>query len=290
MAQTITDAATIENLQTQGLWPLPPKVHVLQSLALDALFTVIRDKNTPQARFVRYSDRIMRILAEEGLARLPQAGPATIQTPCAAYQGREYGIDFEDLCAVSVVRSGDTLLEAVRQVAEGIAVGHVLVQRDESDPEKKPIYFYHKLPPDAAHRTVMLVDPMLATGGSACAAIKCLLDAGVREDKILFLNVVSCPEGIKKIVTDHPALTVVTAACDPCMNEHKYIVPGLGDFGDRYYNTGDACRSRWLQGPDSSTSATATEDFSKATEGENAEQPLATEEAELQAEKSTTTA
>jgi len=250
MAETVTDPSTVEHLQKLGMWPLPPKVHVLKSLALDALFTIIRNKDTPQASFVRYGDRLMRILAEEGLARLPQAQPATVQTPCGPFQGREYGIPAQDLCGVSVIRSGDTLLEAVRQICEGMAVGHVLVQRDESDPEKKAIYFYHKLPPDVANRTVMLVDPMLATGGSACAAIKCLLDAGVKEDRILFLNVVSCPEGIKKICTDHPGITIVTAALDPSMNENKYIVPGLGDFGDRYYNTGEACRSRWYQGPD----------------------------------------
>merc|ERR1719316_1148350 len=125
-----------------------------------------------------------------------------------------YGTDYSDLCTVSIVRSGDTLLEAVREIAKGTAVGHVLVQRDENDPEKKPVYFYHKLPPDVAHRTVLLVDPMLATGGSAVAAVKCLLDAGVKQPNIVFLNVVSCPEGVKKLHTSHPQMTIVTAAMD----------------------------------------------------------------------------
>merc|ERR1712226_1303718 len=89
-------------------------------------------------------------------------------------------------------------------------------------------------------------DPMLATGGPAVAAIKCLLDAGVQEGNILFLNVISCPEGIKRLVTEYPKITIVTACLDPCMNENKYIVPGLGDYGDRYYNTGDFCHSRWV--------------------------------------------
>merc|ERR1719159_1558269 len=232
-------------LEKQGLWPLPDKVHCLESRALRCLFSVIRHKDTKQQQYVEYCDRLMRILAEEGLARLPTAKETEIPTPCGPYGGLAYGTDYSDLCTVSIVRSGDTLLEAVREIAKGTAVGHVLVQRDENDPEKKPVYFYHKLPPDVAHRTVLLVDPMLATGGSALAAIKCLIDAGVPESKIVFLNVVSCPEGVKKLHSMHPAITIVTAAMDPKLDDNKFIVPGLGDFGDRYYNTGDFCSSKW---------------------------------------------
>eukprot|EP00746_Dinoflagellata_sp_MGD_P159186 gnl/MRDRNA2_/MRDRNA2_86645_c0_seq1.p1 gnl/MRDRNA2_/MRDRNA2_86645_c0~~gnl/MRDRNA2_/MRDRNA2_86645_c0_seq1.p1 ORF type:complete len:279 (+),score=60.10 gnl/MRDRNA2_/MRDRNA2_86645_c0_seq1:77-838(+) len=235
-------------LEANGMWPLPANVHVLESRAIRALFSIVRHKATKQQQYVEYSDRLMRILAEEGLARLPTCREETIPTPCGDYGGLTYGTEYSDLCTVSIVRSGDTLLEAVREVAKGTAVGHVLVQRDENDPEKKPVYFYHKLPPDVANRTVLLVDPMLATGGSALAAIKCLLDAGVKESNIVFLNVVSCPEGVKKMSTTHPAVTIVTAAMDPKLDGNKFIVPGLGDFGDRYYNTGDFCSSKWHKG------------------------------------------
>jgi len=146
--------------------------------------------------------------------------------------------DYSKLCIVSVVRSGDILLEGVRQIAAGAACGHVLVQRDETHPEKIPTFYYKKFPEDVAKRTVMLVDPMIGTSGSAQAAIRCLLQAGVEEHNILFLNVVACPEGIRRLQAAYPNVKMVTAAVDPHMNSHKYIIPGLGDFGDRYYRTG----------------------------------------------------
>eukprot|EP00947_MAST-08B_sp_MAST-8B-sp1_P000181 g181.t1 len=143
----------------------------------------------------------------------------------------------EALCAVSVVRSGDILLEAVRQIVPGIAVGKILVQRDESDPEKRPKLFYSKFPPNLPERDIILVDPMLATGGSAKLAIKILLEAGAVESKIIFLNVVSCPEGVAAIRAAYPAVRLMTSSIDSHLNADKFIVPGLGDFGDRYYGT-----------------------------------------------------
>ena len=135
------------------------------------------------------------------------------------------------------MRSGDILLEAVRKVALGIAVGKILIQRDEEDPEKRAKLFYSKLPKDIASRQVLVVDPMVATGGSVIRAIKVLIDAGVPEANITFLNVVSCPEGLRALYAAYPSIRTITAALDEKLNEDKYIVPGLGDFGDRYYST-----------------------------------------------------
>jgi len=180
----------------------------------------------------------MRLLVEEGLTYLPGIKKRTVHSPCGPCEGLTYG-NVDNLCAVSVVRSGNTLLEAVRQVLPSVAVGHVLVQRDENDPEKSPIFFYNKFPADIAKRTVILCDPMLATGGSAKAAIACCVKAGVSEENILFLNVVSAPEGIASVHKEYPKITIVCAKVDEKLNEDKFIVPGLGDFGDRYYNTGD---------------------------------------------------
>jgi uracil phosphoribosyltransferase len=100
-----------------------------------------------------------------------------------------------------------------------------------------PQLFYVKLPADIANRTVLLVDPMLATGQSASLAIRELAARGVPEERILFLNVVACPEGLAVLAARHPAVRVVTAAVDEGLNAQKYIVPGLGDFGDRYFGT-----------------------------------------------------
>eukprot|EP00397_Hematodinium_sp_SG-2012_P030644 GEMP01032476.1.p1 GENE.GEMP01032476.1~~GEMP01032476.1.p1 ORF type:complete len:222 (+),score=38.58 GEMP01032476.1:35-700(+) len=204
--------------------------------AVPCLITKIRDKTTKQAEFVQYSDRLMRLVVEEGLAHLPTVKSKLIETPCGPFDGMDYG-PLTGLCAVSIVRSGNALLEAVRQVLPSISVGHVLVQRDEGHPDKKPIFFYQKFPSDISERTVLLVDPILATGGSALAAMDCLVKAGVSPAKTIFLNIISAPEGIQALHKAYPDVTIVCAQIDPILNEHKFIIPGLGDFGDRYYNT-----------------------------------------------------
>mgnify|MGYP006109739653 CR=1 FL=1 len=100
-----------------------------------------------------------------------------------------------------------------------------------------PVLMYSKLPPNMAGRSVLLVDPMLATGGSCVAAIKVLVEAGSAPKDIVFVNIVCCMEGLKALQEAYPEVRVVTSAVDPILNEKKYIVPGLGDFGDRYFGT-----------------------------------------------------
>jgi uracil phosphoribosyltransferase len=210
-------------------------VEVIDSPAVRMLFTVIRNKDTENPKFVRYADRLMTLLAEEGLARVA-IEMTTIQTPCGYYDGIK-GPNPEDMCVVSIPRSGDILMEAVRRVSVGISVGKILCQRDESDPLKRAKLFYCKLPKNITEKKVLLVDPMLATGGSASLAIKELVKAGVSPSNIIFLNVVSCPAGLKRLEKEWPHVQVITAAIDPTLNSDKFIVPGLGDFGDRYYRT-----------------------------------------------------
>ena len=103
--------------------------------------------------------------------------------------------------------------------------------------EKLPKMFYCKLPPGVEKMQVLLVDPMLATGGSCKMAIQSLVDAGVAAANITFLNVIACPEGLASLAAAYPEVKVITACVDEGMNEHKYIVPGLGDYGDRFFNT-----------------------------------------------------
>ena len=200
------------------------------------LLPKIRDENTSSAEFAQYSMRIMRLLAEEGIASLPMTEK---EIKCmgtgASYIGEE--VDMDNVCAVSIVRAGDSLLEAVRFCSPGIKVGKILIQRDETTPEKLPKMFYCKLPPGIENMNVLLVDPMLATGGSCKMAIQSLIDAGVSPENITFLNVISCPEGLKSLGAAFPSVKVITACVDDGMNEHKYIVPGLGDYGDRFFNT-----------------------------------------------------
>jgi uracil phosphoribosyltransferase len=234
-SELLTTGATVSNaIEDRRRWP---NTTVLESPAITMLFTSIRDKDAPVARYINDADRLMRILAEEGLARVAGVKKVTVQTPCGVYEGLQ-PVPEAEMCAVSIVRSGDILLEAVRGAAPNIKVGKILCQRDEHHPDKIAKLYYSKFPQDIATlRTVILVDPMLATGGSAILAIKTLLDAGVKEERIMFLNVVSCPEGLDALAVAFPKIQIVTAAVDSHLNEHKYIVPGLGDFGDRYYST-----------------------------------------------------
>ena len=212
------------------------QVTVLHSRAVKFLLTKVRNKDTECKDFTFYGDRLMRILAEEALARLPNVECGHIQTPCGTSTGLvENGK--QKLCVVSIPRSGDILQEAVRQICPGVRIGKILIQRDESTPDKRPILYYKKLPKDISECFVILVDPMLATAGSATRAIAVLLEAGVLEQNIMFLNLVCCPEGIKNLFTAYPKVKVVTAAVDKCLNGEKFIVPGLGDYGDRYYGT-----------------------------------------------------
>uniref|UniRef100_A0A7S3V2X3 uracil phosphoribosyltransferase n=1 Tax=Aplanochytrium stocchinoi TaxID=215587 RepID=A0A7S3V2X3_9STRA len=207
---------------------------LVQSRAITALFTQVRDKNTDQTGYVHYADRLMRILAEEGLAHMNSVSEKTVHTPCGPYKGLE---TTRKICAVSIMRSGDILLEAVRRVDPRVTVGKILIQRDEADPEKRPKLFYSKLPPDVAECEVLLCDPMLATGGSAICAVSVLIKAGVKPENLVFLNTVCCPEGISAFHAKFPQVKIVTLAIDDCLNDDKYIVPGLGDFGDRYFGT-----------------------------------------------------
>lgn len=211
------------------------KLIVLDNRSLKGLFTKIRNKDTCRSDFIKYSDRLLRILAEEAFSWLPTM-PTEVETPCGHYQGLDL-MDARQVCAVSIVRSGDILLDAVKQIEPSVSVGKVLIQRDEESEEKEAKLFYYKFPRNISGMHVILCDPLLATGGSACRAIDTLLMHNVLEKNILFLNVVSAPEGLNVLFSKYPEITVVTGEVDSHLNENKYVVPGIGDFGDRYYNT-----------------------------------------------------
>eukprot|EP00629_Pelagomonadales_sp_RCC1024_P008839 CAMPEP_0119260526 /NCGR_PEP_ID=MMETSP1329-20130426/868_1 /TAXON_ID=114041 /ORGANISM="Genus nov. species nov., Strain RCC1024" /LENGTH=226 /DNA_ID=CAMNT_0007259949 /DNA_START=131 /DNA_END=808 /DNA_ORIENTATION=+ len=210
---------------------------VLDSKGMKMLLTTVRKKSTDQATYVRAADRLCSMLAEEALARLPECKvDAAIETPCGPLsKGTLEAVPDSQICLVDIMRSGAILQEAVRKVVPAAKTAKILIQRDEETAE--PVLMYSKLPPDIASLNVLLCDPMLATGGSACTAIKVLTDAGVPEGRITFANVVSCPEGLARLQKECPKVRVVTCACDAGLNERKFIVPGLGDFGDRYFGT-----------------------------------------------------
>jgi uracil phosphoribosyltransferase len=179
----------------------------------------------------------MRLVAEDALAELP-CQSKSIATPCVEdYASGVERLDPGTVCAVSIIRSGDALLEAVREVEPAVKVGKILIQRDESRPDKAAVLMYNKLPPNIRNMHVLLCDPMLATGGSAIKAIEVLCKAGVDPAKIVFATMLCAPEGLDRVTALYPMIRIVTASVDDSLNEEKYIVPGLGDYGDRFFNT-----------------------------------------------------
>jgi uracil phosphoribosyltransferase len=222
-----------------------PKAEVLSSRAITMLMSIIRDKATTQLDYVAAADRLMTILAEEGVARLARVQPRTVETPCGKCPGLSAPVGHK-ICAVDIVRSGGILLEAVRKIYPDLKTAKILIQRNEETAE--PMLYYSKLPPNMTELDVVLCDPMLATGGSAITAVDVLKKAGVKEEDILFINVVSCPEGLKKMAKETPGVRIVTAALDESLNDMKFIVPGLGDFGDRYYGTSGYDEGLWGTG------------------------------------------
>ncbi|MBM3199345.1 uracil phosphoribosyltransferase [Candidatus Woesearchaeota archaeon] len=208
-------------------------IHLLKdNTQLKALYTMIRDKETKRDDFVFFSERIIRLLVEYALSLLPVV-PKTVKTPAGAtYKG----VVFKGgVCAVSVVRAGEAMEKVVRDVCPNIRLGKILIQRDEHTAEPK--LFYAKLPQDISKRYVLLIDPMMATGGSLCMAIDTLKKHGVKDDKIIFINLITCPQGINKVAKRFPKVHIVTGAIDKTLNSKAFIMPGLGDFGDRYFGT-----------------------------------------------------
>ena len=210
---------------------------VLDSLAMKALLTTIRRKSTPQRTYVEHCDRLCAMLAEEALARLPgTAYDVPVETPCGTLTtGSAVVVPERDICLVDIMRSGAILQEAVRRVVPGAKTAKILIQRDEETAQ--PVLMYSKLPPKIEAMNVLLCDPMLATGGSAMMALGVLRQAGVRDERVVFANVVSCPEGLRRLASEAPDVKIVTCAVDAGLNDQKFIVPGLGDFGDRYFGT-----------------------------------------------------
>jgi uracil phosphoribosyltransferase len=212
---------------------LGTQVHVLpQTKQLRALHTVIRDRSARREDLVFYSRRIIRLLLETGLGLLP-FDRCEVETPVRRiYDGLRFA---SPLCGVSIARAGESMEAELRTVCPSVRIGKILIQRDKVT--KKPHVYYAALPEDIARRHVLLLDPMLATGGTALAAIQILLDKGVPEDRIIFINLITVPEGITAVCRRYPAVRIVTSAIDERLNENAYMMPGIGDFGDRFFGT-----------------------------------------------------
>ncbi|KAG6741610.1 hypothetical protein POTOM_054884 [Populus tomentosa] len=221
-------------LGQHDLCKIYPNVYVIQStFQIRGMHTLIRDKEISKHDFVFYSDRLIRLVVEHGLGHLPFTEKQVVTPTGSVYTG----VDFcKKLCGVSIVRSGESMENALRACCKGIKIGKLLIHRD-GDNGKQLIY--EKLPKDISERHVLLLDPVLATGNSANQAIEILIQKGVPESHIIFLNLISAPEGIHCVCKRFPSLKIVTSEIDVALNEEFRVIPGMGEFGDRYFGTDD---------------------------------------------------
>jgi uracil phosphoribosyltransferase len=192
------------------------------------LLTGLRDQDTPPPVFRTLAKRLTLVLVVEAVRSLP-AEEVSVRTPLEPAPGRRIA---PDLVAVPILRAGLGMLEAVVDLFPEISVGYVGLERDETT--LQPTSYYEKLPP-VEGRHVLLLDPMLATGGSAVRACSSIAERGPAQ--LLFVCVVAAPEGVERMEREHPDVPIFTASVDRELNAKGYILPGLGDFGDRLYGT-----------------------------------------------------
>jgi uracil phosphoribosyltransferase len=204
-------------------------VHLVpHPLVHDALAT-LRDSATPPELFRRMAVRISLLLAAEATRDVPSVA-ATVRTPLGPAEGRRIA---GNVVVVPVLRAGLGMLDAILELIPTARVGHIGLQRDELTAIASQ--YYSKLPANLGRSFVLMIDPMLATGGSAVAALDLLRRAGARD--VRMICIVAAPEGIALVERHHPDVRIFTPVVDEGLNEHKFIVPGLGDFGDRLYGT-----------------------------------------------------
>jgi uracil phosphoribosyltransferase len=204
-------------------------VHLVQHpIAQDALLS-LRDRATKASHFRRLTHRLSMLVAIEATRKLPMT-LARVETPLEPAEGATLTAD---IVVVPVLRAGLGMVDAVLTLLPHARVGHIGLQRDEHTAIASR--YYLRLPPDLSSSTALVVDPMLATGGSALEAISLLQQAGAKD--IRLLCIVAAPEGIAAVEAVHPALQIFTPVIDRQLNSQKFILPGLGDFGDRLYGT-----------------------------------------------------
>jgi uracil phosphoribosyltransferase len=204
-------------------------VHIIEHpLVHDALAT-LRDSATSPELFRRMAVRISLLLAAEATRDIPTAS-GTVTTPLGPASARRVS---GGVVVVPVLRAGLGMLDAVLELIPSARVGHIGLQRDEATAIASK--YYSRLPGDLTGAFVLMIDPMLATGGSAVAALDLLRRAGARAARMICI--VAAPEGIAQVEQQHPDVEIYTPAIDRGLNEHKFILPGLGDFGDRLYGT-----------------------------------------------------
>ncbi len=207
-----------------------PYVTVVDHPLVASQLTILRDKVTVPEEFRRKMQELSALLLFEA-SRTWKLRSITVQTPLEPSAGSALR---GPVAMVPILRAGLGMLEGMLRILPEAGVGHIGLYRDEIT--LRPVNYYCRLPTNLAAAEVLLLDPMLATGHSACEAVAMLKKAGARS--IQFVCLLACAAGIEQLQGAHPDVRIITAAIDPELNEHGYIVPGLGDAGDRYFGTG----------------------------------------------------
>jgi uracil phosphoribosyltransferase len=204
-------------------------VHLVRHAVADDALVRLRDRSTTPGDFRAHARRVALVVAQAGTQTLPTT-PTRVETPLEATEGARLS---GGVVVVPVLRAGLGMVEAVLALVPDARVGHIGLERDERTAVARA--YFSKLPRDLSGATALVVDPMLATGGSAITALNVLREAGATD--IRLLCIVAAPEGIAAVEAAHPTAAIFTPAIDRELNASKFILPGLGDFGDRLYDT-----------------------------------------------------
>jgi len=208
------------------------KVHIMNHPLIQHKVSIIRQTSTGVKEFREMVSEIAMLMCYDATRNLATE-MVEIETPLATVMAPV--LSGKKLAIVPILRAGLGMVDGMLNLIPSAKVGHIGLYRD---PETlAPVEYYCKLPADISERDVFVVDPMLATGGSAAAALSFLKQHGVQEGNIRLLCIIAAPEGVKAITDAHPDVEVYCAALDDCLNDHGYIVPGLGDAGDRIFGT-----------------------------------------------------
>lgn len=205
------------------------ELHVLNHPLIQHKLTILIDKNTGVKEFRELVGEIAALMCYEATLDLPTK-ETVIETPMATAKTR---ILAENVTVVPILRAGLGMVDTIIDLIPNARVGHIGLFRDPETHE--PVKYYCKMPEDVADSKVIIVDPMLATGGSASAAITFLKEYGCKS--ITLMDIIAAPEGVEVVKNDHPDVDIFVAALDEKLNEHAYIIPGLGDAGDRIFGT-----------------------------------------------------
>lgn len=223
--------------------PLPKTLSVMESTPqVRGMHTIIRNRETNRDEFIFYSKRLMRLLIEHALSFLPLKS-VSVETPQGGvYEGKR--LCGNRITGVSILRAGETMEQALMAVCKDIRLGKILIQTNHDTGE--PELHYLRLPKDISEDYVILMDSTVSTGAAALMAVRVLLDHDVAEDKIFLLSLLMAEMGVHSVAYAFPKVRIITTAVDKEVNDQFHIIPGIGNFGDRYFGTdapSDWCES-----------------------------------------------